>query len=391
MRLTIGKRLLSVIMASAIVISLSTSGAFATSTDDIGSVSDEVHEDSFESIAYDTIEELPDGGKIYVYEIDGVTHRFPLPPKDFDALKATDEQLKTYGIPPRPDSNNEEDYRSWVETVEGVDFVPTTKLEVKRDSEQKNLSNNAIDRSNLYPFINFGVKNGKSVNLSGYASSLGSNDSRFYTQVQVDYVEPEIRKHNYGGQANSTWVGFGDLNGQRFVRAGTAIEPFMPETHYAWFECISPSQTNDSFQKIKSVAVSPGDKIHIYLAFSAANDLFNWYVVNVTKGQAKSGTATYDADIYFDGSSVEWIVDRRWLVTDNHNDGNYGELGNYGSIPFTNCKAMLNTSTSWTNLANLSGVYPITMTSNGGSSGNTLSYPGSINGDRFTCYWRGYN
>ncbi len=109
MKLTTGRRFLSVIMASAIVISLSTFNAFATSSNNIEGIANDEHEGSFESIVYDDVEELPDGGKIYVYKVDGVTHQFPLPPEDFDPLSATDEQLKTYGIPPRPDINNEDD------------------------------------------------------------------------------------------------------------------------------------------------------------------------------------------------------------------------------------------------------------------------------------------
>lgn len=53
-----------------------------------------------------------------------------------------------------------------------------------------------------------------------------------------------------------------------------------PNKHYAWFEClvrvIYPPQT------IKGIDVNSGDKIHIYISFQAANDLFNWYAVNST-------------------------------------------------------------------------------------------------------------
>ncbi len=386
MKLTTGRRFLSVIMASAIVISSSMFNAFATTSDNIGgSIANTGCEESFESIAYDSVKELPDGGKIYIYKFDGVTHQFPLPPEDFDPLSATDEQLSTYGIPPRPDINNEDDYLSWVEIVDGVNFVPMTELEVLLHSEKESAPVHTCSETNKYS----STVPDKSVNWSGYVSNLGSSSSEFYTQVQVDYVEPTLTS-NGGICGNGVWIGLGDANGsQKLVQAGTAIKLMEPDKHYAWFECIG-SGVNSHPQTIKGFNVNPGDKIHIYISFQAANDLFNWYIVNSTTGQAMSDTPIYDSDIYFDGSSVEWIVERPKLTNIYTDEVMYDELANYGSVTFTNCKAMLNTSTSWTNLEDLSGVTAMTMTSKGKLGGNTLSSPGPINGDKFTCYWHNY-
>lgn len=378
MKLKTGRRFLSVIMASAIVISLSTFNASASSSNDIDCVATAEREGSFESIVYDDVEDLPDGGKIYVYKVDGVTHQFPLPPEDFDPISATDEQLKTYGIPPRPDINNEDDYLSWVEIVDGVNFVPMTELEVMRGNENKASSNNTRYETTTYSAVSYRT----SPNWSGYVSNLGLSSSEFYTQVQVDYVEPTV-KSSSGVCGNGVWIGLGGDGSKSLVQAGTAVALLNPNRHYAWFECLGPNHTNPP-QTIKGIDVNPGDKIHIYISFQAANDLFNWYVVNSTTGQALSDTPKYDSDIYFDGSTVEWIVERPSGST------GYGELGNYGSVTFTNCKAMLNTSTSWINLEDLSNVSSLKMTSNGSSSGRTLSSPGSINGDTFTCYWYNY-
>ena len=57
----------------------------------------------------DYVEELPDGGKKYVYVIDGAEHTFPVPPEGFSPLTASDEQLEAYGFPPRPGQDNTED------------------------------------------------------------------------------------------------------------------------------------------------------------------------------------------------------------------------------------------------------------------------------------------
>lgn len=384
MKLKTGRRFLSVIMASAIVISLGTSNAFATSSNNIDDIAETTRDGSFESIVYDDVEELPDGGKIYVYKVDGVTHRFPLPPEDFDPITATDEQLETYGIPPRPDINDKDDYLSWVEIVDGVDFVPMTELKVMRGDNSEASSNNTRYETAGYS----AVSSRTSQSWSGYVSSLSSSSSEFYNQVQVDYVEPTV-KSSSGVSGNGVWIGLGGTNGSTsLVQAGTAVELFDPNKHYAWFECLGPGHHNPP-QPIRGIDVNPRDKIHIYISFQAANGIFNWYVVNSTTEQALSDTPEYDSDIYFDGSTVEWIVERPLLTYADGTSG-YGELGDYGSVTFTNCKAMLNTSTSWIKLGDLSNVSSRKMTSNGSSSGRTLSSPGSINGDTFTCYWYNY-
>lgn len=64
-------------------------------------------ESALTTIDYDHIEELADGGKIYVYIINGIENRFPVPPEGFKPLTASDEQLETYGFPPRPDEENQ--------------------------------------------------------------------------------------------------------------------------------------------------------------------------------------------------------------------------------------------------------------------------------------------
>lgn len=70
-------------------------------------------------LQYDHIEELSDGGKIYVYIIDGIENSFPVPPDEFDPLNASDETLATYGFPPRPSDVHELD--EWIENMEAME------------------------------------------------------------------------------------------------------------------------------------------------------------------------------------------------------------------------------------------------------------------------------
>ena len=97
------KKIISSITAIAMALSLSTElslEAYDSAEEEQKSV----------KLDYDRVEELPDGGKIYVYVVDGVENSFPVPPEDFQPLTATDEQLETYGFPPRSDKDNQKEY-----------------------------------------------------------------------------------------------------------------------------------------------------------------------------------------------------------------------------------------------------------------------------------------
>ncbi len=48
------------------------------------------------------VKRLPDGGKEYIYNVEGAKTVYKVPPAGFDPLKANDRQLREYGLPPRP-------------------------------------------------------------------------------------------------------------------------------------------------------------------------------------------------------------------------------------------------------------------------------------------------
>lgn len=74
-----------------------------------------------QKLNYDSIEELPGGGKKYIYNIKNkyndnyIVCNDIVPPEGFDPLTATDEQLSIYGFPPRP--TNEEGLAFWTEIM----------------------------------------------------------------------------------------------------------------------------------------------------------------------------------------------------------------------------------------------------------------------------------
>ena len=303
-------------------------------------------------LQYDHIEELDDGGKIYIYYIDGVENAFPVPPDGFNPVDASDEDLATYGFPPRP--SNEADLIAWKKDMSYYKGTPIPELAQTNTIFGRNISN--MNQSNRITPIksNNQIFSQTSSNWSGYFSDVSGMNNK-YTQVQFDYVH-----HTISGIA------------------GTADTGTIKQ--WAWFEYLSPTHMNLPVE-ITSLAIHPGDNIHIYIAVSAALNYFNYYIANNTTGQSASDIVTIDISEYYDGTTAEWITEK---ATSN--------LPNFGSITMTNCKAILYTSYYWTNLSYMSGVVSIILTNNGLPTGTALCTPGPIyNYNSFTSTWNGYS
>lgn len=325
-------------------------------------------ESTFEKLHYNRIEELPDGGKIYVYIIQGEEHRFPVPPKDFQPLSATDEELAAYGFPPRPDENNQDSLNDWTELMSHCKYatIPELKLEVFDDNEVSDMNNS--------PRTYTGSA-GLSSDGGGYFSELFSA-ATFYTQAQGDFVQPTITETS-GSCANSFLVGLGNLGMAPSVGAGTKC--FGKNQAYAYYQCYGGDGTKKAITD-SSVPVNPGDKVHVYIAYQKANNNFNYYIVNVTTGKYTSEVITFN-NSYFCGSTVCWYAGRPKL-----SNGTYYNLGKFTNVSFTNCKAMINTSTSWVSLSNLYDPKSAAMS----DSGNYLCEGAGLSGDSFYCKWSAF-
>ena len=64
-------------------------------------------------IDYDYTVDHEDGGKSYIYEVNGLRVEIPVPPADFEPLNATDEKLAEYGMPERPSASETDELAEW--------------------------------------------------------------------------------------------------------------------------------------------------------------------------------------------------------------------------------------------------------------------------------------
>jgi hypothetical protein len=323
----------------------------------------------------DHIEELSDGGKIYVYYIDGVENDFPVPPEGFNPVKASDEALATYGFPPRPTEATElAEWEKNMSLYKGTNEPQIAQTNIVFGENKENCM-----KYESSPILTDSYFTQYSSLWSGYYSDVSGLNNK-YTQVQTDYNHPTITgiSGNSYNNVAGYWCGLGGKNSFKLVQAGTADTGM--QKHWAWYEYLSSIHYNPAVE-ITSLTINPGDSIHIYVAFSAALNHFNYYIANNTTGYSASSVITIDANEYYDGTTAEWITEKA-----------SSSLPNFGSITMTNCKAILYTSSNWTNLNSMYGVEKIILTSNGTSTGTALCTPGSIyNYHSFTSTWNGYN
>jgi hypothetical protein len=338
----------------------------------------------FETVSYDSVSVFLDGGKDYIYVIDGVENHYLVPPDGFTPLTATDDELERYCFPARPDIFSD-DYAEWETLMANYRETPDPIIKTKRVSlDRVSLDKEVLSTSASSVMATSTTRYSRI--WSGYESNLGSSSATFYNQVQMDYIHPTISSTS-GSCYNSYWVGLGGRNSGKLVQAGTATSG--SSTHVAWYEYLSDTASSVSMQIISSLTINAGDNIHVYISFQKANNKFEYYIANNTTGQSAAAYVTLASSDYLDGTTAEWIVER----CTNGSTGLPYNLGNYGTITLTTCKATLSTSSTWLNLGSLSGLYNIIMKSNGASSGTTLSTPGSISSSntQFSCTWNNYS
>ena len=72
--------------------------------------------------------EFEDGGKDYVYIVDGIENHFLVPPEDFNPITATDEELARYCFPPRP--TTEAGIKQWENQMKNYEITPPPNLDI---------------------------------------------------------------------------------------------------------------------------------------------------------------------------------------------------------------------------------------------------------------------
>lgn len=245
----------------------------------------------------------------------------PVPPIDFDPLRADQESLRRYGYPRRPDERPELLTR-WAQLF-GQPFEQIKPIFRMNEN------------------IRFGIPIQK-INLEELTRLAGSwsgaivfvasaTDGSFINSVGGTWNVPSLQPPTDDGTCYraASWVGIdsGDI-----LQAGVECEVMsqngvMQRNIYPWVEWFP-----DKAKQITNFPVSAGDVVTCIIQGSETFGLVN--IINETQGKKVTPfTVSNPSKRRLVGNCAEWIVERPDL------NGTPANLANYGEVTFNNALA----------------------------------------------------
>jgi len=265
------------------------------------------------------------------------------PPAGFIPSKATDDELKLHGLPPKPDAKTDpKRYAKWSKHLSNpVTFVaPTFKIVEK-------------DRNPLAKNPGTIPKGATSGNWSGYVITDPSPNK--YSIVEGEWIVPDPYPNCTNADGTywaALWVGIdGWSNGEVFQSgvdvnvtvSGGNITGRSTLPWYEWYPAYPAV--------ISNFPVSPGDTIWGYVD-ATSTTLGYAYLYNVNARAYTSVSFSPPSGTALQGTSAEWILE----------DPGMPEVmfPNFGSTAFFDCYAYCGV---WQTLSN--GGIPINLVENG--------------------------
>jgi hypothetical protein len=270
------------------------------------------------------------------------------PPSDFNALEGTNDELKSYGLPPKPNKAADPGrYAKWAKNLsKPLTFVPPTFkiIDKKRTSLADKMGK---------------VKNDvTSGNWSGFVSTdLDTADQ--FTLVEGEWIVPNAYPDSSGVDGVylvSNWIGIDGWNSGDVLQAGTDSEctvsggTIVSQSASAWFEWYPAFSVAFS-----NFTVLPGDTIWGYV-YAESSTVGFAFLMNVGAGTYTSITFDAPAGTSLQGNSAEWIVEDPSTGTAEY------MFPNFGATFFYDCYAF-----SGSLFENLANGFPVTLDQGGGS------------------------
>jgi hypothetical protein len=320
--------------------------------------------------------------------IEGV-RTFPAPPRDFDAVSASDETLASYGLPPRPDRTADPGgYRSWVEAMQLRPERWNGTLTVRKAAgSNARIANNSAGGGAAVPASSNAVTNGTSLNWSGVVHELPfgsySSTQSFYwvtAQFTVPVAQQAFSTAASGNICDgdldfaANWVGLDGYGEADVLQGGTdSIASCKSGVHstsyYAWAEWYPGAAIRQFF-------VNPGDDMYVQV-WNTGDRNGCAFVEDKTTRLSATYCLTAPAGITLKGNQAEYILERCGgdTLTANH----YYPLANYISSVWNQAKAETFNDVAYYPGLTTSSTYLLSMHDDGGVA---ISVPaaGAANG-----------
>jgi hypothetical protein len=310
---------------------------------------------------------------------------FVPPPATFKPVVASEEELRQYGFPPKPDRlKTPEAYNAWEKAVstpqtrlQSPHLVQTPIFNGPTQIQPSSESKRPASEFNATP-TNSVLTN--SYNWSGYAAYDNATKPFATSYIYAYWIVP-VAQHAFGHglptgwDYSSQWVGIDGLGSPDVLQAGTEADAYAlgstKEPFYAaWIEWYPSSES-----RISNFSVAPGNEMFVEV-WNTGQTVGNAYLLNLTTQQSVSFTFDAPSGTKLVGNSAEWVVERPGI------SGGLAPLTNYVACPFDSCYAIGSVNGGAYNRTyypgiNLAGltVYDISMLDN---TGGVISIPGLV-------------
>jgi hypothetical protein len=314
------------------------------------------------SIPVSEVRTLPDGGKEYVYIVDGVKNVHPVPPLGFDPLVATDAQLRAYAFPKKPSEPTK--LKHWQDMMKQW----TRQTEPSRDLT-------------VYPST-AGYDSTPSPGWTGYVANPSTGQA--FNMVQSDYTQTYWSANNISNCQESSWVGFGGTGSAPLVQTGTALTSSTNITPF--YEYLHSGGVGSRILMSGVGKVHGGDAMYAQVSYDSGTGKTTFFLEDATTHYSDQ---YYISDSsYYSGNSSEWIDERPQIST-----GSWTNLAQFDTvggqyISWSNTGAQ--TSQSYGSISQLN-TYDVFCYNS--ATGHTCAYAGTVNSSTqgFNDYWASFN
>jgi hypothetical protein len=263
--------------------------------------------------------------------IEGV-RTFNAPPAGFNPVAAADEELATYGFPPRPDKQNDAaHYAMWAKAMAAAKTRWNGELRhtgaYSRPARPAHPPAGAEGSAGAVA----GPQNEYSLNWSGFVNTntltkYNSKSSFYivYSYFNVPWVSQPSGSCDGGWDWEVSWNGIDGYQDQyALLQGGSSSEAYCSGgnrsyEYYAWIEWWP------SYDILEEFYVNPGDDMYVATYDTSATQGYV-YLADVTQGiYATYGIQPLPGQPGLIGNSAEYIVERPWGRA-----GGYYPLANY--------------------------------------------------------------
>lgn len=220
--------------------------------------------------------------------------QFAAPPRGWDPLTATAEQLHTYNIPPRP--TDPAQLQAWVDLV-GKTRWQRPIFDKGRTGTRPGLAGAPTPgEPQILPTLNWGGL----LSLDTYTAVSGQWRHPFA------YADPGLRP-----ALATQWIGLGGFQaGVPLIQMGTEarVNPDGSGSYDTWYEIVGTSADTAGARTV-SFDHAQGDEIYTQIWWTEANGVgtAHFYIADLTRGTSTSFSVPKITNYAGVTSSAEWI------------------------------------------------------------------------------------